>query len=55
MSYPYNISQRGPKDVNGIGNYNLLVKNSTGDKTIFNIYMLDSVPMHYITWVDTPG
>ena len=42
MSYPYNISQSGPKDIDGVGNYNLPIKDSSGEKTIFNVYMLDS-------------
>jgi hypothetical protein len=42
MSYPYNISSIGPKTVEGIGNYNILINNSKNDNPAFNIYMLDS-------------
>lgn len=42
MSYPKNISQLGPKDISGVGNYNLLVKGSKGDSPMLNFYMLDS-------------
>jgi hypothetical protein len=42
MSYPHNISRRGPKDIDGVGNYNLLIKDSQGYRTIFNVYLLDS-------------
>lgn len=41
-SFPHNISSHGPKDISGIGNYNLLVRNSKTNKPIFNIYLLDS-------------
>lgn len=42
MSYPYNISQRGPEKINGIGNYHLLINGSQNNDPVFNIYMLNS-------------
>lgn len=42
MSYPHNLSSPGPKDISGVGNYNLLVKSSKSNEAIFNIYLLDS-------------
>lgn len=42
MSYAYNLSQPGPSSIDGIGNYNLLIKDSKGKHPIFNIYLLDS-------------
>jgi len=42
MSYSHNISSPGPRDIAGVGNYNLLVKSSKTNKVIFNIYLLDS-------------
>ncbi|MFZ2445271.1 MAG: metallophosphoesterase family protein [Syntrophobacteraceae bacterium] len=41
-SYPYNINQVGPKGVNGTGNMNALIYNSTGRLPVFNIWALDS-------------
>ncbi|MDP4091735.1 MAG: metallophosphoesterase family protein [Bacillota bacterium] len=42
MSYPCNISEKGPHNIDGVGNYNLLIKSSKGQEPVFNIYMLDS-------------
>jgi hypothetical protein len=42
MSYEHNISQLGPKNVEGVGNYNMLIKSSKNNMPVFNIYMLDS-------------
>lgn len=56
MSYPHNISLSGPKDVDGVGNYNLPIKDCRDEKTIFNLYMLDSGsyasgPVEGYSWV----
>ncbi|MDP4090424.1 MAG: metallophosphoesterase, partial [Bacillota bacterium] len=42
MSYPHNISSIGPKNVDGVGNYNLLINGSKSNKPAFNVYMMDS-------------
>jgi predicted MPP superfamily phosphohydrolase len=42
MSYDHNISQLGPKNIGGVGNYNILIKSIKNNKPIFNIYLLDS-------------
>jgi predicted phosphodiesterase len=42
MSYPYNLSQIGPKDIAGVGNYYLPIYNSKETNPIFNLYFLDS-------------
>lgn len=42
MSYSHNLSEVGPDNIDGIGNYNLILNSSKDDKPIFNIYMLDS-------------
>ncbi|MDP4091734.1 MAG: metallophosphoesterase family protein [Bacillota bacterium] len=42
MSYPHDLSRRGPENIDGVGNYNLLIADSKGKKPVFNIYMLDS-------------
>lgn len=40
--HPYCLSQRGPKEVDGIGNYVLQVKSSKGNNAVFHIWALDS-------------
>ena len=42
MSYPKNISELGHKDISGVGNYNILVKDSRNSSPILNFYFLDS-------------
>jgi UDP-2,3-diacylglucosamine pyrophosphatase LpxH len=42
MTYPHNLSRFGPDNVDGTGNYNLLVSGSKDKRPVFNIYMLDS-------------
>lgn len=42
MSYSKNLTQPGPKDIAGVGNYNLLINDSTNTKPISNLYMMDS-------------
>jgi predicted MPP superfamily phosphohydrolase len=42
MSYHYNISSIGPKNIDGTGNYNILINGSKVNKPVFNVYMLDS-------------
>jgi hypothetical protein len=41
-SYKYNINKPSPKGVHGTGNMNVLVSNAKGNKTVFNIWGLDS-------------
>ncbi|MFP5113313.1 metallophosphoesterase family protein [Bacillaceae bacterium C204] len=42
MSYKYNMNQPGPKGVTGTGNMNLIIKNSSGNKAAFNLWLFDS-------------
>jgi hypothetical protein len=42
MTYKYNMNNRGPKDITGTGNMNLIIKNSKGTKAAFNLWLLDS-------------
>jgi hypothetical protein len=42
MTFKCNISQKGYKPFNRIGNYNMLIESSKDKSTIFNIYMLDA-------------
>ncbi len=42
MSYKYNLSQNFSSVIGRSGDYNLTIKDSKNDKTIFNIYMFDS-------------
>ncbi|MEW6520948.1 MAG: metallophosphoesterase family protein [Thermodesulfobacteriota bacterium] len=42
MSYPHNINQEDPDEVEGTGNMHALIKSSTGNKPVFNIWALDS-------------
>lgn len=41
QQYEYCMAVEGP-DVSGCGNYNLLIKNSAGDKDVFNLWFFDS-------------
>lgn len=41
--YEYCMAVEG-EDLTGVGNYNLTVKNSAGDKDIFNMWFMDSNP-----------
>jgi Predicted phosphohydrolases len=41
-SYPNSLSEHGPSNIDGVGNYNILVNSSKDNTPIFNIYMLDS-------------
>jgi len=42
MSLPYAVSQRGPKDIHGVGNYYLPVYSSDGEAKQWILYFLDS-------------
>lgn len=42
QQYEYCMAVEGPSDIAGCGNYNLLLKNSAGDKDIFNLWFFDS-------------
>ncbi|WP_213182168.1 metallophosphoesterase family protein [Desulfosarcina cetonica] len=42
MSYPYNINQWGPRNVEGTGNMYTLIYGSRGMRPVFNIWALDS-------------
>jgi hypothetical protein len=42
MSYAQNINVRGPAEVTGTGNMNLLVYGSSGEEPVFNIWLFDS-------------
>lgn len=49
MSYPHNISQPGLSTIDGVGNYNLLIKNSKDNTPVFNVYMLDSRANNHVS------
>jgi Calcineurin-like phosphoesterase len=42
MSLPYSVSQQGPKDIHGVGNYYLPVYSSDGQAKKWILYFLDS-------------
>lgn len=42
MAYPHNINKPSPKNVQGVGNMNVLINSSEGNKPVFNIWALDS-------------
>jgi hypothetical protein len=42
VGLPYNLTERGPEDISGEGNYILEVKSSSSDKTEALFYFLDS-------------
>lgn len=42
MSYKYNCNQPGAADITGTGNMNLLIRDSKGKKSAFNLWLLDS-------------
>lgn len=42
-SYPSCLAQRGEKELAGLCNHNLEIKGSKSDKTVFNIYLIDSL------------
>ncbi|OHT16576.1 phosphohydrolase [Tritrichomonas foetus] len=42
QSYPNCLAENGPEEISGCGNYNLLIKDSKQEKTIFNIWFADS-------------
>ncbi len=42
-SYPNCIAERGDESLEGVANHNLLIKDSKGEKDIFNIYLIDSL------------
>ncbi|MGG0240415.1 metallophosphoesterase family protein [Bacillus rhizoplanae] len=41
-NYKYNMNEPGEKGLSGTGNMNLLIRNSKGDKAVFNLWLLDS-------------
>lgn len=43
QEYPTCLAVEG-EEMTGCGNYNLLIKNSAGDKDVFNLWMMDSNP-----------
>lgn len=42
-SYPSCLAQAGEKELAGLCNHNLEIKDSKGEKTVFNLYMIDSL------------
>jgi hypothetical protein len=42
VTRPFNLSQHGPKEISGIGNYTLEIKSSSGKKPVTILYFLDS-------------
>lgn len=42
-SYPNCVAERGDESLDGVANHNLLIKDSKGEKDIFNIYLIDSL------------
>lgn len=42
-SYEYCVSKRGPRDIHGVGNYMLPIKDSEGEKIKFNVWGMDSL------------
>lgn len=42
MSYEHNVNKPGPANVSGTGNTNLVINNSKGNKSAFNIWLFDS-------------
>lgn len=43
QSCPYCLAVAGEKELAGLCNHNLEIKDSKGDKTVFNIYLIDSL------------
>lgn len=41
--YPNCVAERGDESLEGVANHNLLIKDSKGEKDIFNIYLIDSL------------
>lgn len=42
-SFPGCVAERGDSSLEGLANHNILIKDSSGEKNIFNIYLIDSL------------
>lgn len=42
QEYPKCLAQAGPDEISGCGNYNLFIKDSKGEKDVFNLWFMDT-------------